>query len=510
MTYNMKGKRFIPVAYKFYFLVSIILLAVLMIIGWVSYSRITKFGYKFNGEHTRTVVVFAINSINGDSLQQVIKSQDASSRYANYLRGELKRIRDLAKMKYLYTFYFEGEKSIYAIEGGDPNAKDYSALGSEANWDTQDLDNINRCINSKEITSSKVTSNQTYGWMVSSYAPIINSKGEVVAVLGCDFDAFSLMQEIQNYRILIIVSGVLLLIISLVAIYFSMKKSLRIIENITSISNQVAQGNLKVKVSAATNDEFGQMSDSVNIMIDNLKGIVSNIENESISFVRESGDVQSLSKKLAEIAGQQASLSEEVSSSIVQIVSSIEQNTANAQKTESINTKVNNTLSELVESSSKSIGSVKLISNKISEIEQISRQTNILALNAAIEAARAGDVGKGFSVVAAEVRKLAERSHKAASEISNYSADSVKLSTIAQQKIEKLVPEVEQTLSMVKQIVAMGIEQQEGTNQVSNAIVQLNDIAQQNAQSSEELSDASDQLANQSEKLKEIVQYFKV
>jgi len=105
---------------------------------------------------------------------------------------------------------------------------------------------------------------------------------------------------------------------------------------------------------------------------------------------------------------------------------------------------------------------------------------------------------------------LAERSHIAASEISNYSADSVKLSTIAQQKMEKLVPEVEQTLSMVKQIVSMGIEQQEGTNQVSKAIEQLNDIAQQNAQSSEELSEASDQLANQSKKLKEIVQYFKV
>jgi len=506
----MKGRRFVPVAYKFYFLVSVILLTVLMITGWVSYSRITKFGYKFNGEHTRTVVVFALNSINGDSLQQIIKSQNASSNYANYLRTELKRIRDLAKMKYLYSFYFEGEKSLYAIEGGDPNAKDYSALGSEAEWNAEDLVSINRCINLKEITSSKVTFNKTYGWMVSSYAPIINSKGEVVAVLGCDFDAFTLMQEIRNYRILIIVSGVLLLIISLVAIYFTMKKSLRIIENITSISNQVAQGNLKVKVSSVSNDEFGQMSDSVNKMIDNLKGIVTNIENESVSFVRESGEVQTLSKKLAELASQQASLAEEVSSSVVQIVSNIEQNTANAKNTEVINSKVNLTLNELVDSSSQSIDSIKLISERISEIEQISRQTNILALNAAIEAARAGEAGKGFSVVAAEVRKLAERSHKAANEISKYSANSVKLSTIAQQKIEKLVPEIEQTLSMVKQIVAMGIEQQEGTNQVSNAIEQLNEIAQRNAQSSEELSDASDLLAAESEQLKGIIATFKI
>jgi len=506
----MKGKRFIPVAYKLYFLVSFILLTVLFITGWVSYSRISKFGYKFNGEHTRTVVVFALNSVNGDSLEQVIKTQNATSHYANYIRAELKRIRDLAKMKYLYTFYFEGQKSIYAIEGGDQNASDYSALGSLANWDTQDLANINRCISTKEITSSKVTFNATYGWMVSSYAPIINSKGEVVAVLGCDFDAFSLMQEIKNYRLVIIFSGIILLFISLLAVYLTMTKSLRVIGNITKISTEVAEGNLMVRVDSITNDEFGQMSNSVNRMIDNLKGIVSNIENESTNFVRESAEVQTHSKKLAELASQQASLAEEVSSSVVQIVSNIEQNTANAKNTEIINSKVNTTLNELVESSSQSIDSIRLISERISEIEQISRQTNILALNAAIEAARAGEAGKGFSVVAAEVRKLAERSHKAANLISNYSIDSVKLSTIAQQKIEKLVPEIEQTLSMVKQIVVMGIEQQEGASQVSNAIEQLNEIAQQNAQSSEELSEASDLLATESEKLNGIIATFKI
>lgn len=505
----MKSKRFIPVAYKLYFLVSVLLLVVLVITGWISYSRISQFGYKFNGEHTRTVVVFALNSVNGDSLEMLINSKNDSSSYANYLRNELKRIRDLANMKYLYTFYFRGDKSFYAIEGGDIKAKDYSAMGSTANWDVQDLIYINDCIKNKKITSSKVTFNETYGWMVSSYAPVLNSKGDVIAVLGCDFDAKVLVNEIRGYRLIIIFSGVILLVISLIGVYFLVSKSLKTIENITNISSQVAKGNLNVRAHSKTNDEFGYMSESVNKMIEHLNGFVVNIEQESSNFVQDSTDVRLLSKKLADVANQQASLSEEVSTSILQIVSNIEQNTSNAKKAESINLNVNSTLQEVVESSVKSIGSIQIIAEKISEIEQISRQTNILALNAAIEAARAGEAGRGFSVVAAEVRKLAERSSKAANEISNYSLQSVKLTTIAQQKIEKLVPEIEQTLSMVKQIVALGIEQQEGTHQVSNAINQLNDITQQNAHSSEELADASNKLSSQSEQLKDIISFFK-
>ncbi|NVO10881.1 MAG: methyl-accepting chemotaxis protein [Bacteroidales bacterium] len=506
----MKRSGFISVAFKLYFLVSVILFSVLIITGWISFTRISKFGIKFNGEHTRTVVIFALNSINGDSLQVVINQNNSSSHYANYLRAELKRIRDLAKMKYLYTFYFKGDKSIYAIEGGDPNAKDYSVMGSLANWKSTDLININGCINNKTITSSEVTYNDTYGWMVSSYAPILDSKGKVVAVLGCDFDADVLAKEINDYRIMIISSGVILLIISLLAIYLMLSKSLKIIENITNISGEVAAGNLRVKVRSNSNDEFGMMSDSVNKMIDHLKTFVVSIDKESSVFVDESNGVQLLSKKLADDSSNQAALSEEVSLSISEIVSKIEQNTSNAKKTELINLNVNKTLQEVVDSSHESINSIRLIAEKISVIEQISRQTNILALNAAIEAARAGEYGRGFSVVAAEVKKLAEKSHIAANEISNYSFQSVQITSLVQQKIQKLVPEIEETLNMVKQIVILGVEQQEGTQQVSNAISQLNNITQQNAQSSEELADASTKLAYQSEQLKEITALFKI
>ncbi|MHC1704914.1 MAG: methyl-accepting chemotaxis protein [Tenuifilaceae bacterium] len=505
----MKQRRFIPVSQKLYLLVSVILFIVLLVTGWISYSHISRFGYKFNGDHTSTVVVFALNSVNGDSLDVLIKTKNDNSTYANYLRKELMRIRDLANMKYLYTFYFEGKDSYYAIEGGDQKAEDYSQMGSKANWDENDLYFINKSINDKTINSAKISYNETYGWMVSSYAPVVNSKGKVVAVLGCDFDASSLINEIRNYRILIILSGIGLLILSIFALYIIVSKSIRIITNITDISKQVANGNLNVKVLTGSNDEFGQMSDSVNTMVDHLKNIVSNINEKSTLFVSESADVEQLSRKLAEDSNRQAILTEEVSSSIIEIVSNIELSNSNAQRAESINQNVTKSLQELVDSSKKSIEGIKLISENITIIEQISRQTNILALNAAIEAARAGESGRGFSVVAAEVRKLAERSHNAANEIAGYSSQSVSQTILAQEKLEQLVPAIEQAVSMVKQITTSGIEQQSGAQQVSNAISQLNDITQQNAQSSEELANASEKLASQSEQLKELVTIFK-
>ena len=506
----MKQKRFIPVSLKLYILVSFFLFVVLIVTGWISYSHISRFGYKFNGDHTRTVVVFALSSINGDSLEVIIKTKNDSSPYANYLRKELKRIRDLANMKYLYTFYFDGNESYYAIEGGEKSATDYSQLNSKANWDVKDLKYINESIQNKSIVSSDITFNDTYGCMVTSYTPVLNSKGKVIALLGCDFDATTLVQELRNYRSIVLFSGIGLLLISIFAIHLIVSKSLKIISNITDISKQIAEGNLKVNVLSGSNDEFGQMADSVNSMVQHFRTIVSSINQKSIMFVDESADVQILSKKLAEDSNSQAVLTEEVSSSISQIVSNIEQSNSNAQQAESVNLIVTKTLQEVVDSSKSNIESIKLIAEKISVIEQISRQTNILALNAAIEAARAGEAGRGFSVVAAEVRRLAERSHVAANEITTYSEQSVRLTGIAQQKLEKLVPEIEQSVSVVKQITIAGIEQQLGAQQVSNAINQLNEITQQNAQSSEEMADAADKLAFQSEQLKQMVTIFEI
>lgn len=506
----MLKNRFIPIVTKLSVLTSAIILIVLVVTGLISYSKLSEFGYKFNGEHTKTVVTFALHAINGDSLEVVIKDRTPSSAYANHLRSELMKIRDMAEMKYLYTFFFNSNgKYEYAIEGGDPNAEDYSQFGSLAEWSVdEDLPYIEKAINTKQITYTKIMYNKTYGWMVTSYAPILNSNGKVVALLGCDIEAAQVVKEIKKYRISVIVTGVLLLIISVMLVVYFISRSVKVIQSITQITTRLSEGELNLNAECDSNDEFGLLANSVNKMIAHLKSIVSTIHSNSDLFVSESSAVKGISNELAEDANKQASVAEEVSSSMEQIKSNIQNNTENAKQAEQISITTTKTLGEVVDATKTSIDSIKLINQKIAIIEEISRQTNILALNAAIEAARAGEYGRGFSVVAAEVRKLAERSRVAANEISDISNRSVDLSMEASQKLEELVPEIEETVSMVKNIAHASVEQSYGIEQINTAVVQLNDITQHNAQTAEELSNAANQLAEQSDELKKSIAFF--
>ena len=193
-----------------------------------------------------------------------------------------------------------------------------------------------------------------------------------------------------------------------------------------------------------------------------------------------------------------------------QMTSNIRQNADNAMQTEKIAVKSADGARQGGKAVEETVHAMKEIANKISIIEEIARQTNLLALNAAIEAARAGEHGKGFAVVASEVRKLAERSQKAAAEISQLSASSVEVAERAGALLGQMVPDIQKTAELVQEINAASREQDLGAGQINKAIQQLDQVIQQNASASEEMSSTAEELSSQAEQLQSTIAFFRV
>jgi methyl-accepting chemotaxis protein len=217
----------------------------------------------------------------------------------------------------------------------------------------------------------------------------------------------------------------------------------------------------------------------------------------------------STAQQLSQGATEQAAAAEESTSSMEEMSSSIQQNADNARQTDKIASKAAEDARSSGNAVVRTVSAMKQVAEKISIIEEIARKTDLLALNAAVEAARAGEHGKGFAVVASEVRKLAERSQTAAAEISRLSIDGVQIAEGAGQLLTKLVPDIQKTAELVREIAAASAEQSTGATQVNKAIQQLDQVIQQNSAASEEMASTAEELSSQAEVLQSTIAFFK-
>jgi len=284
-----------------------------------------------------------------------------------------------------------------------------------------------------------------------------------------------------------------------------------LIESMHKVSHSadaVAQGDLTVEI--VPRSERDQLMKSLAQMVASLTSTIGQIKTAAGEVASGSVALSTATTQLSEGASEQSAAAEQASSSMEQMVSNIRQNAANAEQTEKIAVQSATDAKESGRSVSDAVNAMKEIASKISIIEEIARQTNMLALNAAIEAARAGEHGKGFAVVAAEVRKLAERSQKAASEINQLSAATVKVAERAGEMLNRLVPNIEKTASLVQEISAASAEQQTGAEQINTALQQLQSVIQQNASGSEEMAATSEELSSQAEQMLSSVDQFQV
>ena len=257
-------------------------------------------------------------------------------------------------------------------------------------------------------------------------------------------------------------------------------------------------------------DELGVLSRSISKLLNNFRSIIKDVSISADTLASASHEMSTNSGMLSQASSEQASTVEEISAAIGEVTATIKQNTEHSTQTSRVTESTGKELGQMIISAEKSYNIIEEISNKVLIINDIAFQTNILALNAAVEAARAGGAGKGFAIVASEVRKLAEKSKQAADDINSLSETSLKASATTNELLKNLIPKIEKSSEKIKEIGDTGTEQYSAISQVDNSIHQLNDVTQQNAASSEELAANARELAHQAEILNRAVAYFKL
>jgi methyl-accepting chemotaxis protein len=288
----------------------------------------------------------------------------------------------------------------------------------------------------------------------------------------------------------------------------AMKDMLDATKKVVGTLEKLAHGDLTVKVEERSAKDVQLIS--LRTMVERISGVVSEVQSSVSNVASGSQELSATAETLSQGSTEQASSAEEASASMEEISSNIKQNADNAKQTESIAVKVAADAKTSGEAVKNTVEAMRSIAQKINIIEEIARQTNMLALNAAIEAARAGEHGKGFAVVADAVRKLAERSQGAASEISVLSNSSVEIAERAGTMLDKIVPDIQRNAELVQEINAASAEQETGVEQINSALQQLDKVIQQNAASSEELASTAEELSSQAQQLQEAIAFFTI
>ncbi len=296
------------------------------------------------------------------------------------------------------------------------------------------------------------------------------------------------------------------------------------IADIDRVMGQLAGGDFAVQLNTVFVGDFINIQSSIERFVSNISETLAQFKMSADQVAQGADQVSGSAQALAQGATEQASSVEELSASITEISSQVGENANNSVKAsgmaESAVTAITSSNAQMQQLMA-AMNNIHIKSSEISKIiktiEDIAFQTNILALNASVEAARAGEAGRGFNVVAEEVRNLAGKSADAAKNTTQLIEDSVasidegvRLAAVTAQDMLGAVDSVEQTTHVIAEITKASHEQAVSLAQVTIGIDQIAAVVAANSATSEESAAASQELSSQANVLNMAVSRFKL
>lgn len=427
--------------------VSAVIILLCLVLGMSSYEHIHEGLVGMGVEEAEMASTIALKVIDGDLVEGIAPGDENSENYQTLL-ATMRDIQESCGIAFLYTLYTDGKMVFYGVDTDDTAGQ--RMIGDVFEVSYEELSDV---FGGAPYIQDYIDSTED-GDLVSVYKPITNSNGTIVGVLGCDYDASSVLVRQNTILKQVVGIAVICLVIALIILSLVVGKIMRSLNRVDKKIYDLihSEGDLTQKLDIHTGDEMELIANNVNTLLEFIRKIMLNIAGNSTELGASSQKVvHSLTDAELSISDVSATMQEmsaameETNASLNQVKEAIDQMyeeigsiSSNANKGKESSNLTMTKAGQIYESAQKERERAKVLardmaasvnekiekSRAVEEIRTlteniltITEQTNLLSLNASIEAARAGEAGRGFAVVAGEIGKLASDSAEAASRI---------------------------------------------------------------------------------------------